>query len=147
MKAYGKVLSVNEKYAKVVTQRNSACSSCHSCKSSGSCHAELVFGKQTEDVVIDAVNVACANVGDMVELASSTRKTLSVIATIFVLPVLFSLISYIVVLNFTESDFIPVIFLLCVFIFSFIALVKLMNIYAKKYLKAYIVRIVKESGN
>ena len=141
------MLSVNGNKAQIVSNRSSACSSCHSCKNSGSCHAELVFGKQTEDVVVEAFNGVSAKIGDSVVLSSSTGKTLAVSAVLFVLPVILSFVSYVIASKFTLSDNIPVLCMLLVLVVSFAVFGKLMNVYAKNHLKIHIVRIVKESEN
>lgn len=144
MRATGIVIETDKSVAKVKSTRESACSSCHNCEAKGACHAELIFGSQTEEVYIFAKNTIGAMVGDRVELESSTTKTLFASASIFVLPVILSALSYILSERFV-SIFRPEYVFLTVLIISFMVLARIINIFAKRRLATYIVRILEES--
>ena len=146
MKAIGKVLSVNDSNAVVLSQRNSACSSCHNCECHGSCHAELVFGNQSENVTVCAKNIIKAKPGDIVELESSTLKTLLVSFIVFVMPLILTGVFYYILSltnKISQADFLPilliVLYFLLFFIFSFMS-----NIYVKRNASVSIVKIIEE---
>ena len=92
----GTVVETHKGTAKVKVIRSSACSSCHNCEAKGACHVELVLGNQTEDVFVDAVNLANAKQGDLVQIEFSSKKTLFVSMLVFVLPIIISMISFVV---------------------------------------------------
>lgn len=145
MNAIGKVVKTEGKRAVVVSQRSSACASCHNCEAHGMCHAELVFGNQNEDVSVVAVNDACAKIGDTVVLETSTGKTLGVMLFIFVLPVVLTLVLYYLLNNvfvFGENyqPIILVLSFICLFfVSSFIA-----NSYVNEHSSTHIVRVLEE---
>ena len=144
MRNKGTVIETNGCSSRVKVIRNSACSSCHNCEAKDTCHAELVFGNQTEDVFVEAVNKVNAKTGDVVEVEFSSAKTLLVSVVVFVLPILLSVISYIISSKYfylIDPSF------TCVFTFicSFILLVLLSNKIVKKNLVTYIVRVLEES--
>ncbi len=147
MKAIAKVIDCEKDKAKVVSVRSSACSSCHNCELSGTCHAELVFGKQQQEVELTVKNSVGAKVGDTVELYSSSYKTLFVSLCVFVLPVFLSFAAYLLFDKISLNPYIPVVALLVSFVLTFFILVKIMNIYVKHSLKAYIVKIVEEGNS
>lgn len=145
MKAIGKVIEKHGNTAKVVSERNSACSMCHNCESHGMCHAELVFGEQTQSVEITALNTLGANIGDMVELESSTGLTLISAALIFVLPIVFSVLAYLISSELTNIIYLPAIVLVVTFFIVFFASAKLLNGYFRNKYTAQIIKIIEES--
>lgn len=145
MKAIAVVLEAKDKYARVKSRRESACSSCEKCENNGNCTAELVFGKQNSDVELDVYNGIGAKTGDTVELESSTAKTLLIAMLVFVLPVIFSVAAYLITDALFDSIYLPALFLVGVFALSFFIIAKIMNGYAMTHIRIEIVRIVEES--
>ncbi len=133
MKAKGIVTKTENGFATVVSQRSSACSSCHNCEAKGACHAELVFGSQTEDVFVEAYNDVGAKRGDRVELESSTKETLLASFAFFVIPFMITIIFFFAFKNqFSAYESFPLI-LIAVFAVSFIIIGKILNtIFSKK---------------
>ena len=147
MKAIAKVVDVKNETATVISQRSSACASCHNCENGGVCHAQLVFGNQVEEVVLDVKNTVNAKVGDTVELESSTNKTLFVSIILFILPIIFSVFAYFAVSNITAIEYIPALSMIVSFAATFAIITKMMNIYTKKHITAYTVKILEESDS
>ena len=144
MKATGKVIETIGKRARVESVRSSACSSCHECEARGACHAELIFGSQTQSVIIETDNRIGAKVGDTVEIESSSSKTLAVSAVVFIIPIILSVIAY-VIANKTLTDLQSALVLLITLLISFFVFLKLMNRFVKTSLASYIVKISEES--
>jgi len=147
MTAIAKVIEVKGDMAKVVSQRKSSCSSCEKCEMNGNCSAELVFGKQTQDVEVQAYNRAGAKIGDTVELQSSTYRTLMIAMIVFIFPVLLSVAAYLVTDALTSNYYLPAAVLAAVLAVSFFILAKIMNSYAMSHMRAEIVKIVEGNGN
>jgi len=147
MKAIAKVVDVNDNVATVLSTRNSACESCHNCAGKDACHAHLVFGNQTESVTLKVKNTLNANVGDTVELESSTGKTLLIAACLFIVPVLLAVCVYMYLKCIFVSETVSAIGMLLTFVASFGICAVVMNKFVKKHLSVYIVKIVEESGN
>lgn len=147
MKAIAKVVDVKGVTATVVSKRSSACESCHNCENGGVCHAQLVFGNQVEEVVLDVKNTLNAKIGDIVELESSTNRTLFVSIIIFILPIIVSVISYFVADKVTDIEYISALSMIVCFVTMFAIVTKIMNLYTKKHLTAYIVKILEESDS
>ena len=145
MKAIGKVTEVSGQVARVVSERNSACSMCHNCDSHGICHAELVFGEQTQSVEVLALNKVGAKVGDKVELESSTGITLVSAALIFVLPIIVSVLVYLECSFVSDISYLPAIMLVISFLITFSVSAKLLNRYYQNKFTAQIVKIIEES--
>lgn len=144
MKATGIVTETNGNSAVVKSTRNSACSSCHNCEARDACHVELIFGEQKQDVCVTALNKAGASVGDKVALESATDKTLFVSAFTFIIPIIISVIAYVVSIEHLSAELSAVITMVSLF-FSFFITSKIMNVYAKHYLKPIITEILEES--
>ena len=145
MKAKGIVVDIDGQFAKVKCLRSSACSSCHNCEAKGTCHAELIFGEQTEDVFVHVDNRLNAKIGDSVELESSSARTLLASVILFVLPVIFASLSYLVCEALLLSSVVSSLILLCVLIVSFLVVAKITNKLAEQNIISYIVRILEES--
>ena len=144
MKAIGIVIKTKNDVATVVSERRSACSSCHNCEAKGACHAELVFGNQSESVEVCALNKIGAKVGDRVELEGSTKETLTASFLLFVLPFIATVLFYFSFTNFiTDVRYVPLI-LIAVYAFSFFVAGKLLNHIFSKKLTTFIVRILEE---
>ena len=145
MKAIGKVIETSGKFARVRSERRSACSSCHECASKGACHAELVFGNQTEEISVLAENKVGANKGDVVELESSTSGTLLLCFLAFVLPIATSGAVYLILNTlFSHSNVLPLL-MIAVFVICFMISVTVLNRFVRKKASAVIVRIIEES--
>ncbi len=145
MKAKGTVIETDGKTARVVSVRNSACSSCHNCANSGACHAELIFGEQTQSVQITAKNLVGAVRGDVVELESSTGKTLGTAFAVFIIPVILAVTAFLFADKFFTSQGISAIIMLCTFVASFFVISKIAGAFVKQSLNTYIVKILEES--
>ena len=146
MNAIGTVIEIDKNNKAVVsTQRSSACSSCHNCEASGSCHAELVFGEQNGVVIHKAENTAGASVGDKVEISVSTNKTLLISALVFVLPLIITVISYFCLSIFIENLGLLTALLVVLYFMSFVVMAKIVNVYVKNNIKTFVVRILEES--
>ena len=141
MKAIGIVESISGNIATVISKRSSACSSCHNCTAKGACHAELVFGSQTEDVSVKAYNKISAKSGDVVELESSSSKSLLVLFITFVLPVILTIPFYLI---FRSSNLLPIL-LIAVFVAFFIITALIFNCIIKNKITSSVVRIIEES--
>lgn len=145
MKAIGTVIKTDKQSATVVSERNSACMSCHNCEAKGACHAELVFGKQTESVEVVAKNKVGAKAGDRVELESSTTGTLFAAFSVFVFPFFVALILYFILKNsFSDNYFFPLA-LIAVFCAGFFVIGKIVNEIVKRKHTIYVVKILEES--
>lgn len=144
MKAIGKVIEVKGNTAIIESVRGSACSSCHNCEAKGMCHAELVFGSQTQAVITESDNRIGAKVGDMVELESSTSGTLAVSGIVFIVPIVLSVIAYVIASN-NFSGLQSALVLLATLLISFFVSIKVMNRFVKTNLTSYIVKILEES--
>lgn len=144
MRAIGTVESVEGENVVVVSKRSSACVSCKNCANSTACHAQLVFGNQTEIVKIEAKNVVGAKQGDTVELETSTVKTLMTSFVVFLLPVIVAVIAYLTVSK-KYGETLCVAVTAISFLVCFFVLVKLMNVYVKKNFTVYAVKISEKS--
>ena len=144
MKATGIVISANGKIATVKSTRSSACASCHNCQAKENCHIELIFGEQKQDVTVDAYNRIGAKAGNKVVLETSTDKTLFASAITFIIPIILAVISYIISYDYVSTGISAIITMSVLFV-SFFALSKLMNIYAKHFLKPIVIEILEES--
>ncbi len=147
MKAIGKVIELSDDFALVSSQRQSACASCHNCASKGACHAELVFGEQKQEVMIEAINSIGARVGDTVELEGSTRKTLSIAMLIFLLPFVLTSLAYFFLESQTDIGAVLPLILIGVFVISFFIITKLVNKYIQNKNATIIVAILEENQN
>ena len=143
MNAIGKVIEVKNDIALVETLRSSACASCNDCEAKGACHAELIFGNDSDIVVSMAQNHVGAKVGDRVEMSTSTGKTLFVSFVLFVIPVLISVLVYLSVSAFA-SDIVAAVLLIASFFVSFIILMKIMDLFVKNKVTIRIVKILEE---
>ncbi len=146
MRAEAVVLSVNGNKAKVKSIRQSACASCENCESKAHCHAQLIFGDQDSSIVTEVYNTAGAKTGDRVMLASKGANILMLSMAVFVLPILFSVLSYFVAIRFFASENMPVVFLAVTFFACFALCAFFCDKYAKKNLKTEIVKIIEECG-
>ena len=90
----GIVIKTDGEYATVSVKRQSACDSCHA---KGYC----VECKKTMNA--RALNKIGAKVGDTVELESPTGTVLAYAATVFVLPIAVTFVSYVVASLFIEQ--------------------------------------------
>lgn len=148
MKAQGKVTSVSDNTATVVSKRNSACASCSNCENKGMCHAELIFSGENSDAVeISVLNPVGAKVGDTVEIEASSRKTLFVSAVVFILPIILTVLFAFVVNKFVKSVILLWAISVLFFLSGFVLLTKLMNIYTKREVISSIVKILEESDD
>ena len=145
MKAIGKVSEVCDDYARVTSERLSACASCNECSAKSACHAHLVFGNQSEVVTVIADNKVDAKVGDMVELESSTSVTLLMCFAAFVFPLVLSATAYWILNILTDHSNVSPLLLIAVFVICFVITVFVINSFIKKKASAVIVRIIEES--
>jgi len=145
MRAEAVVLSVSGNKAKVKSVRQSACASCASCESKGHCHAQLIFGDQDSSIVTEVYNTAGAKTGDRVMLASTGANILLLSMLVFVLPVVVSVLFYLLSAQVFTSEYVPVIFLAVTFFVCFVLCALFCDRYAKKNLKTEIVKIIEES--
>lgn len=145
MKAIGTVIKTEKNTATVVSERSSACSACHSCEARGACHAELIFGEQTQSVEVVAQNRAGAKKGDRVELESSTARTLFAAFSLFIVPFLITLVFYFISKEFFLSQKSFPLVLILVFCAAFFVMGKIVNGFIKKKHSIYVVRILEES--
>lgn len=143
MIAIGKVININGDTALVSSQRSSACSACRNCESHGTCHAELIFGNQSEEVTVCAKNDVDARVGDIVELQSSTLKTLFTSFALFVVPLILTCILYLLLQAFLILRHMPIILIVSYFVF-FVTCAFVMNVFIKRHTSVSIVRIIEE---
>jgi len=145
MKAIGKVVEIKDNYALVTSQRQSACASCHNCEAKNMCHAELIFGEQKQDVNVLALNNVGADVGDTVELESSTGRTLSIAMLVFLLPFILTAFVYYLIRNLAAISGVLPLILICAFIFSFLIITKLVNMFIQNKNTIVIVAILEEN--
>lgn len=145
MKAIGTVLYISDDKATVESKRNSACSSCHSCSAKGACHAELVFGNQTENVSVVAFNKACAKPGDVVELESKSVNAILIMFVTFILPFILTVPVYFIFNSFVSISNILPLLTIAVFVFLFIFCSLTVNAFVKNRITVNIVRIIEES--
>ncbi len=146
MRTQAKVVEVNNGYARVVSQRSDACSSCHNCEGKDACSAHLLFGESTSKIELEAKNTVNANVGDMVVLEASTQMTLFLSIVLFVLPLVLSFICYLVSFEITGKSDVSVVVLAVSFALFFVICAKVCDEFAKKRVNIEIVKIVQESA-
>lgn len=147
MNAIGTVIEIeNDNIAVVNTQRSSACASCHNCEANGACHAQLIFGEQNSVVTHRVLNSVGAKTGDKVEISASTNKTLMLSALVFVFPLVVVAILYFLLSEIIKDLGLLTVLIVAAYIFVFVVVAKIMNVYARKNIKTYIVRIIGESN-
>ena len=144
MKAIGRITELCGDKAYVVSKRSSACASCHECTAKGSCHAELVFGNGHDEVCVLVDNSIGANVGDTVELESSTAGTLLMCFLAFVFPVTVSALIYLLLNKVLSNSNVLPLLMIAVFVICFVVSVFILNCFIKKKASAVIVRIIEE---
>ncbi|MBE6681769.1 MAG: hypothetical protein E7600_05770 [Ruminococcaceae bacterium] len=144
MKAIGVVTEVKGKTVLVKGTRSSACSSCHNCEAKESCHIELIFGDQKQDVFVEAYNSVGACVGNRVALESATDKTLFASVFTFIIPIILAVVTYLVASSYFTQELSAILTLIALVI-TFLASSKLMNVFAKKHLKPVVTEILEES--
>ena len=147
MKAIGKVIEIKGNVATVSSKRQSACSSCHNCEAKGACHAELIFGEQQQTVVVNALNKIGAKTGDIVELESSTKFTLTLAVIIFIFPFLITALLYMFLKGLLLSAHYFPVLLICIFCISFYAVSMIINKLLKNKNTTTIVAIIEENQN
>ena len=145
MRATGIVTEINKGYATVVSERSSACASCHNCEAKGACHIELVFGEQKQNASVVAKNAVGAKCGDTVELESSTFATLFCAFSVFVLPFFVTLAFYFLSSPSTKAGAYFPLVLIAVFCLSFFVIGVIFNTLIKKRHSIYIVKVLEES--
>lgn len=145
MKIIGKVVGTDKGNCTVAVTRNSACSSCHDCKSKDGCHVQLILGNQKQSAQICALNKASAKTGDIVEVETSSKRTLSITFVVFFLPIVISLISYFVTNLVTSNASIPEMMMIVTFILSFAVFAIVLNKLIKNSVNVYYtVKILEE---
>ena len=145
MKIIGKVVSTDKGNCTVDVTRNSACPSCHDCKSKDGCHVQLILGNQKQSAQICALNKANAKTGDTVEVETSSKRTLSITFIVFFLPIVISLFSYFVTNLVTSNESIPEIMMIVTFILSFAVFAIVLNKSIKNSVNVYYtVKILEE---
>ncbi len=145
MNAKAYVIECNDGNAKVKVIRRTACDSCASCSQKEACHAELFLSDTNKTYVITAKNDMGAKPGDMVEIESENKKQLALAFALFLFPVIFGIIAYIIfsALKFEEYS---VLFAVLVSVGAFFACAYAADNYSKKNMQSYIVKIIEESG-
>ncbi len=103
MMSEGRVVKTDGRYAVVATERRAACEGCHKRGEDGTCSVCTLLGGETR-LDTRAVNRAGANVGDTVELESSTGRMLGYAALVFILPCVIAIAVYAVLCRFTSSE-------------------------------------------
>ena len=92
-----KVLSIRENGdAEILVERESACG--HDCGSCAGC------GMQAAPIKTYAKNPKGAQVGDIVEVESESRKILAIAGVVYLLPLILFFLAYFIVLALTGSD-------------------------------------------
>lgn len=97
MNTFATVKEVNGKYAVVETERRSACDGCHKNTNGEGCAMCKIFGGNAK-VSARARNTVGAQVGDKVEIESSSARMLGYAALVFILPLVLAVVSYFLLL-------------------------------------------------
>ena len=145
MKAKGQVLSTTETRAQVRVFRESPCASCEGCSGEKSCHAEFIFSSVTPTADVCAENPVGAKTGDIVELYSENRLSLSLAFLIFVLPFLLAAVVYFTV-GHAVQGYLPSVAAGAAFFVFFLVFAFLADRVGAKKAKVSVYKIIKESG-
>lgn len=99
-----KVVSTDSKYAIVEAARKSACEGCHKNADGKSCSVCSLLGGERL-IRAKAKNTVNANVGDTVEISSSSGKMLIYAFLVFILPLITAIVAYFIAseTSFTEG--------------------------------------------
>lgn len=132
MKQYGTVVETNDNIAKVEVDRKSACDMCENA-------AHCV--EKCKKVYATALNELDANIGDLVEIQTDTKRVLFNSFFVFMLPIFLAVFAYFAIdVFFSES--IAVVATFIVLISSVCLFSKLLNNREKKHIVSKIVRIL-----
>ncbi len=136
----GKVTAVLDGVATVSVERISACSGCsnkNNCTEKNSCASCRVIN-------VEAQNTLHAKTGDIVEIYSPTSSVLGISFCVFVLPLIFSIIAFIVADGILKNPADVYIVFFAAFILSEIFFCILFNKKLRKNNKVKIIKIIKE---
>lgn len=78
MKQFGTVTDVHGKFAKIIMQKHSSCDKCSACK----------FGDKDTQLEIEAINEACAEVGQRVEVDMESQHVLTAAFIVYIIPLI-----------------------------------------------------------
>ncbi len=145
MTAKGVVIDVKDGNAIVKCQRQSACESCHNCKESGVCHAELIFGEANREITVEVQNSLMAEIGSRVEVSASTAHTLLYSVMIFLLPCLLSALCFAIMNKLLVDMTLIALSMIGVFLIGFFVFAKLLNSYIKSKNTLEITKILGEN--
>ncbi len=142
MRQIGIVKDVSPEYATVLVSRKSACEGCHA-NADGNCSACISLGKK--ELVTKADNMLGAAVGDRVLVETESGRVLTYAAAVFLLPIILSIISYILG-GLAEYTFMPYVGAVVGFLVTFLASSVILNRAASKRLDVKIIEILNKSG-
>lgn len=103
MVSEGKVVRIDGSYAVVATERRAACEGCHKRAEDGSCSVCTLMGGETR-LDTRALNTVGAEVGDTVQLESSSAKMLWYALLVFILPCVVAIAAYAAVACFSSDE-------------------------------------------
>lgn len=118
MKQNGFVIKTDKEYATVEITRTSACEKCHSADACFSCNKKMQA---------KALNEIGAQVGDRVEIESSSSMILAFASLVFILPIVFALSFYYIGTLFTTGLLTPFLISFGGFALSFVLICFLVN--------------------
>ena len=131
--------------AEVCIIKKSACENCDNCSVNGSCHAELLLCDNFKSCTCSVKNSVGAKKGDMVELYSSNRVSLTFAFIIFILPVVLTITLYYFFSSyFNERAKILISVIIFGILFFLCALIS--DALSKKYSFTSISKIIKENS-
>jgi|GEM_PF-1357196 Positive regulator of sigma E activity len=143
MNQTGKVTAVNGGHIDVVISRKTACDSCSSCEMKGGCHSSFMLLENSNEIKISAKNLAGAELGDIVEISSSSGKILSMTALVFVLPVIIAIATYFIGQQFL-TDFYSYLATFFVLLVSFLVFSFVLNRTSAKSMQIDAVKIIEK---
>lgn len=103
MRTRAKVVATAGEYATVLCDRRSACDSCHKTADGGECSVCSLMGG-ARSMQACAYNAACAQIGDIVEIETTSTRVLGYAALVFILPITMIIFGYMLAGLWTESE-------------------------------------------
>ena len=139
------VTSIKGRFAVVENERKSACEGCHKNIDGGSCTICSLVGENRK-ISMKAYNKIGAEVGDLVEIETETRRVLWYAMLIFILPIVAALVGYFVGNAVLDNSKFSLFFAFAAMSLVFVCVAIYSKHTVEKRSDAEIVRIIKKSN-
>ncbi len=143
MEQKGKIISCSGDISKVLVVRSTACNSCHR---KDSCNEAMFLGCADSKVEIEANNLCNAQIGDSVELYSSSAKSLFYAFLCFVLPIILAFLAYFVAFSLNIGEIQRYTSAIVAFFVSFFVLFFFSNRKMSGKISVNIVKVLESNG-